>query len=131
MSVSAAIYIYFDQPVDVVKLINDLVESGWSYEDHGQIAFLPFGDDDCFDWQNDKLENWEKIQEILTEKASLEELVGLALTWKDTQIGGEILAHPSENYITFSLTINRQTTNENNNTDFSWYQEKFVVNRYQ
>lgn len=126
MSISAVLYVYFEKALDIVSLIDDLLQSGWSYDDHGKISYLPIHDEGSFNWQVESLENWDKVKPIIVSKIELEELVGLALTWNDSSIGGEILASPRENYVSFSLSINRKVLDDGRSTDFSWYEERFI-----
>ena len=48
-----------------VELIEVLLNNGWSVNDHGHISYLPFGDEDTFNWQHVALESWPKIVETL------------------------------------------------------------------
>ncbi len=132
MSKSAGIYIGFHKPVEATSLVLDLLESGWAYDDYGKISYLPLGDDDKFDWQRVDLDRWDYVLDVIDKKAKLQELVGLALTWNNTNIGGEFLIDGRGLYLTVSLTINRKVIEGTRETDFMWYEAKvsqFLVSR--
>ena len=48
----------------------------------------------------------------------------MALTWRDSEIGGEFLIYP-DGLILISLSINRKTSNEGF-TDVNWYLSKIL-----
>ncbi|PIH57646.1 hypothetical protein CS562_20890 [Paenibacillus sp. LK1] len=63
---------------------------GWSYNDHGHATFLPIGDDDDYGWQHVSISK-EELLKILSTKEKQRELIGIGMTWKDTNIGGTFL----------------------------------------
>jgi len=126
MSISASIDLVFDREVSPVTLIETLINFGWSVNDNGHISYLPLSDDDQFDWEWCDINRWSSVLSILTSKAALKETVGLALTWEDSNIGGEILILSDGRNICFSLTSNRKEINNNSYTDFSWYLGKII-----
>ena len=111
-----------------LEVISALLENGWTYNDHGHISFLPIGDNGNFNWQWEELEKWAEVLEKLHQKQELQETVGLAITWLDTLIGGNLLFFRDCDYFSFSICINIQTLkNCSRFTDFSWYLAKIIT----
>ena len=84
------------------------VNDGWSVKDHGHISYLPLGDQDAFNWQHIAIAAWPKIVEILKQKEKSRELIGLVMTWKDANIGGEFLFFPDGQLLAVSWSVNRK-----------------------
>ncbi|NVJ51715.1 MAG: hypothetical protein HWE11_15095 [Gammaproteobacteria bacterium] len=126
MSVLAGIDIYFKSELEPIILIELLVKNGWTYDDNGQIVYLPINDNDMFEWQTKNLSDWNSVKEIIREKSTLKELIGLSLTWGSTQVGGEFLFDPKDNSLGIGLNCNRKTKVGTNETDFDWYLEKLI-----
>lgn len=78
------------------------------------------GDADNFDWQKAGLNDWKKIHELLEVKEKSKELLGVALTWQGSLIGGEFLLNPNDSSVIISLSINRKK-NSGGTTDFEFY----------
>ena len=105
-----------------VALIEALLNNGWSVNDHGHISYLPINDEDAFNWQHITLESWPKIVETLKQKEKIHELIGLVMTWKDEDIGGEFLFFPDGQRLAISWNVNRKTLKHCTDfTDHSWY----------
>ena len=127
MSVSASIDIELSAPnlqqVDVLRL---LLKQGWVIYDNGYKSFLPINDKGMFNWQ------WVPISQftdadlfaILSIKQSFQELIGVSLSWKDTDIGGEFLIS-DDLTLCISLTNNRRI-NTYGLTDFDWYLSRII-----
>lgn len=110
-----------------VELIEALLNNGWSVNDHGHVAYLPFGDEDAFNWQHAALESWPKIVETLKQKEKSHELIGLVMTWKDAGIGGEFLFFPDGQKLAISWSVNRKTLQHYTDfTDHSWYLSRIL-----
>lgn len=109
-------------PLNTIKA---LLEYGWSYNDNGQITYLPIGDAGLYNWQYKPLKDWEKVKKIISQKNQLGELVGLILTWKKTQIGGGFHFHSQEQSLSINWSVNRKKLNEGY-TDHSWYIAKVL-----
>lgn len=93
--------------------------------DGGYKGYLPVGDIDDFNWQRSKIVSDQEIIKICEKKFHDEEIIGLSLTWLDTNIGGDFLFFP-DGKISFLLNINRIENHATNLTDFQWYLEKTV-----
>lgn len=63
--------------------------------------------------------------DICTIKFKNKEIIGLELTWLDTNIGGNFLFYP-EGGLSFLLNIKRIESLLTALTDFNWYLEKIV-----
>ncbi|ENW81690.1 hypothetical protein F909_01374 [Acinetobacter sp. ANC 3929] len=124
MSVSSGLYIKIVgvgyNPIRVLEIFH---KAGWNFDDHGLKAYLPVHDNGNFDWFFDSI-SVEELFLILNEKNSLKELIGVVLTWEDSNIGGEFLLD-SEGKVTVSLSINRCMLSSGI-TDVNWYLEKII-----
>lgn len=111
----------FNEPVVIIDVIDCLLSSGWTYNDHGNIVVLPLGDNDMFDWKIFSLDQWGVVYELIKIKMANSELIGLALTWEGSMIGGEFLFHPDLTHLSVCISINRKMVESSKDTDFSWY----------
>ncbi|RZF53644.1 hypothetical protein EXE30_06625 [Acinetobacter halotolerans] len=124
MSISSGLYVKIvsndNSPMEILELI---YQAGWNFNDHGLKAYLPIHDNDDFNWNFDAISD-EELLLILNHKNSLREMLGVVLTWRDSNIGGEFLLD-FEGGITVSLSINRQILLENI-TNVNWYLERII-----
>ena len=112
----------------ILELIEVLVNNGWSVKDHSHISYLPLGDEDAFTWQHVAIAAWPKIVETLKQKEKNRELIGLVMTWKDTNIGGEFLFFPAGQLIAVSWSVNRKALKHCADfTDHSWYLTRILT----
>lgn len=110
---------YSERIVDMIKLFNEL---GWKYYNtEKKIEYLPFGDDDGFNWQKNFLSENELL-ELINNKQDNFERVGLNLYYENS---GEVLTLLAKNTkeIIIDLNINRRTVENNREsiTDIGWY----------
>ena len=127
MSVSASLNITLasrdNQPLSSRKIIDSLLNSEWCLVNNNKIYYLPLGDDDDFDWQENQITK-DNFFEIVKQKEDTKEIIGVGLTWANTDIGVILLIHT--NYqLSFSLTVNRKKL-QGNITNFNWYLEKIL-----
>lgn len=127
MGITSGLDIDFEEAVDPIQLINDLIDFGWTYDDGGKISYIPVGDNDLFEWQEESLENWNKVLEIIQEKIAKNEVIALILTWRDTQIGGHFIISEDRKCLMISLSVDRQTIGNSRKTNFDWYEGKIVT----
>ena len=118
---------------DIVRM---LASHGWSFLRNGYACYLPIGDNDDFAWAGEMI-SFTSLLKILEEKEQRSELIGVAMTWQDTGIDGELLLwSESESKkeqihtpISFNMAANRKQSSfqENFNiTDVNWYLERFL-----
>ncbi|MCX4025765.1 hypothetical protein H0A36_07010 [Endozoicomonas sp. SM1973] len=107
-----------------VNIIKRLISNGWTFSYYGEVSYLPIGDED-FDWCYERLNNKQTLK-LLSEKEEAEELIGVVLTWQNTDVGGEILFNLDLS-MSFVVSINRKTIgNCNSVTDMNWYLTKII-----
>ena len=112
----------------IPELIEVLLNNGWSVKDHGHISYLPLGDEDAFNWQHVTIATWPKIVETLKQKEKNRELIGLVMTWKDMNIGGEFLFFPNRQQLAVSWSVNRKALKHCADfTDHSWYLTRILT----
>ena len=123
MSVDAGIYATLLRPsegADHLHIVSSLIEAGWKINDCGRIVYLPRGDAGRFEWRSAPSEHLDDIWRELKDKATAGELLGITLTWEQSEIGGQFLVE-ADWHITLSATINRVTLPGTRITDVSWY----------
>lgn len=132
MSVQASIDIKFsssnENNTTTFNIINLLLKGGWTLNDTGGISYLPLGDDGDFDWILSAKISPEELMKTIQEKQEEKELIGVVLTWQNTNIGGSFLFYPS-NEISMSLNVDRQVLYGINNfktTDANWYLSRLI-----
>ncbi|MEK3825859.1 hypothetical protein [Paenibacillus sp. FSL K6-1558] len=127
MSTSISIEIFLSEKISGMTILNKLEKYGWTYNDHGNVAFLPIGDNDNYDWQRTSISK-EKLLGILSEKEKSGELIGVVMTWEDTNIGGTFLIRNNGTFL-MSPDINRRFIDiegYNKVTDLNWYMTKLL-----
>lgn len=110
---------YSEKIIDVINLFNEL---GWKhYNSEEKIEYLPLGDNDDFDWQNNFLSEKE-LQELINDKQDNLERVGINLYYENSVEGLTLLAKNTKEII-IDLSINRRTVEHNREsiTDIGWY----------
>lgn len=136
MSVTASIRLRIEYNHDLKKQINRtaiiqmLLNYGWKSTRNGYAEYLPLGNkDDDFSWTHEKM-NPEELMVRLKQKEDNDELIGVFLTWQNTQIGGNLLFLKNSIYtMSFSIDANRQLLIDNNDykiTDVNWYLTKLL-----
>ena len=123
MSVSSSIDFRFQPTILTRELLFSLIDSGWSFEKDGVVSYLAVGDADDFNWRKDRISR-DSLFEIVSEKEKLGELIGVAMYWRGTKIGGEILFHTSS-AMSMILSMNRMV-NSKGITDVTWYLDRLV-----
>ena len=123
MSHAAGINIsLFSSTKNILELIEVFLNNDWSVKDHDHISYLPLGDEDTFNWQHIAIAAWPKIVEVLKQKEKNRELIGLVMTWKEANIGGEFLFFPDGQRLAVSWSVNRKALKYCADfTDHSWY----------
>ncbi|MGE6577824.1 hypothetical protein ACQKFM_23260 [Paenibacillus xylanexedens] len=127
MSASLSIEIFFSEQISGMTILRKLEEYGWSYNDHEHVTFLPIGDNDDYDWKHTVIPK-EELLTILNTKDKKGELIGVGMTWKDTNIGGTFLIGKKGTFL-MSPDINRKVIDVesyNNITDLNWYMTRLI-----
>lgn len=122
---SIELELFSDRKFDTIFLITILTNNGWRISDGGSKIYLPIGDIDDFDWQRSNCITDDEVIEICAIKFKNKEIIGLVLTWLDTNIGGEFLFYP-DGSLSILLSINRIKNHFSNMTYFDWYLEKII-----
>lgn len=131
MSLSASINIQIvssqNKVISSIEIIKNLMANGWTLNDNGKTSYLPIGDDDDYNWILENIDS-EKLLDIFSEKEKRNEIIGVSLTWKDTNIGGMLLIF-AEGELSLNLTINKKYISNNFDLkiiDVNWYLEKLI-----
>lgn len=113
---------------EIMYLIDLLCDGGWTvYNQKNNIEYLPVGDDDDFDWQEDNI-TYEELRNIVEMKQQRNELVGVVLFYEGTSHGIDILLKDLQNVI-ISIDVNRNRIGEERDslTNFEWYFSKLIM----
>ena len=143
MSVEASIDIKLNDYIDyrIMDIIEALIKGGWTLKnDQNEVSYLPIGDEDNFDWLEKSITH-DELRTIIEEKENSNELVGIKMYWKDTNIGITLLLVSYKEF-SISLSINRKRINVEDAravTDINWYvqtiietlkQQKYQIERF-
>lgn len=130
MSVEASIDIKLNNYIEyrIMGIIEALIKGGWILRnDQNEVSYLPIGDEDNFDWL-EKTISQDELKRIIEEKENLNEVVGIKMYWKDTNIGITLLIYSHKEF-SISLSINRKKINATDTrsvTDINWYIQTIV-----
>lgn len=107
-------------------IINILYTNGWSFSDNGRFLYLPLEDNDEWGWESKEISALEQnnLFKILKEKSLSNEVLGVSMTWKNTNIGGQFLIFP-DFQLSFCINNNIQFT-QYGFVDINWYLEKIL-----
>lgn len=136
MTIQASIEINFStfhQDHVITKLIQMLLDGGWTFNNEGNASYLPIGHNGISDWITDADISHDELMEILQEKDYRNEPVGIVLTWSNTNIGGAFIFKPNEK-LSISLILNRKIMQRLDNieiTDFNWYLTRLLPMFYE
>lgn len=130
MSVEASIDIRLNEYIKygIMDIIEALIEGGWILRNkQNEVSYLPIGDEDNFDWLEETITQ-DELKDIIEKKESLNEVVGVKMYWKDTNIGITLLLYSYKEF-SVSLSINRKKINAVDTrsvTDINWYIQTIV-----
>ncbi len=127
MSASASINIKFNCEQETIHIIKKLLDFGWTINDNEKTTYLPLGDNDDFNWTSCNL-NFNQLVNIINQKITHNELVGVVITWGDTNVGGSLLFWDKTSF-SLNLNVNRMLVECQNNSSFTnvnWYIEKIL-----
>jgi hypothetical protein len=124
MSLDSGFFVKIATPLaDRMSVLRFLLDAGWELNDHGNIVFLPLGDDGAFSWQATPLASEDEVWGLLETKCQRRETIGVVLSFRDAGSGGEFLLEPDGTVI-FTPSINRRTVAAC--TDVTWYLERLL-----
>ena len=116
------------------KIIQLLVDYGWNLiNKDGNVTYIPPHDDEDYNWTTSPMSE-KMIMKIIEEKEKLNEIVGIILTWQNTEIVGKILLWPEKQIgkkktdISMALCFeaDRKMIDNTNVTDVNWYLTKLL-----
>ena len=113
------------------KKISDIVDLlfqiGWCCRnDKGCVEYLPVGDIDEYNWQEQQL-SVDEVNLYINKKQNENEMVGLTLYFQNS-IEGLVLLAKNTKEIMFDLDINRRKMGDNRDaiTDIGWYFDNLI-----
>lgn len=131
MSISASIDISFAKNdiynFSVIDVIDAMLKNNWKVINKKGVYYLPFGDDDLFDWHEKEI-NLKELKKIIEQKENAKETIGLVFYWESTDIGVTMLQF-DDHMISFILNINRvkiTSLDFMDITDVNWYLERII-----
>ena len=113
----------FYQDNVISQLIQMLLDRGWSFDNPDKTTYLPLGHNNISNWATSTNISYNELMEIFAEKDYKKEPVGIVLTWRNTNIGGNFIFQSNEK-LSIHLTLNRKIMSELINveiTDSNWY----------
>lgn len=130
MSVSASLDISIVKneryPFCAKDLLSQMMRKNWGVMHQGKVCYLPLGDT-LFEWTEKRISQ-SKLMEMIEQKEQDNEIIGLMLYWKNTDIGISMLIFPDAKII-FQFMSNRVKL-ENafyfDMTDVNWYLERIL-----
>jgi hypothetical protein len=123
---SASIHLEFAVVPAPAEILSLLFEVGWGYDYHGEIAYLPVGDDELFNWRTKPLDGWSRVQSLIDTKAQNNEPVGLGLAWRDSQVGGTFYLKPQGEMMVVLDADRPRLEGCDDFTDMSWYLSRIL-----
>ncbi len=108
--------------ISAMTIIKKLLTHSWTLNDYGKVSYLPIGDNENYSWEQNDIDV-KSILKILEEKERLGEVIGINMTWKETNIGGSFLLW-NDGTLSINLNINRQIISNDYGyqiTDVNWY----------
>ena len=119
------------------EILEILINNGWkAIYPSGYVLYLPVGDKDMFDWQEEKI-NIPSLMKIVKKKEKTNELIGIGLIWQDSEIGGNVLLRHEKDmsekkiYTSMSFSLGgerKMLMNEDGFeiTDVNWYLQRLL-----
>jgi hypothetical protein len=112
-----------EKGISVVQIVEMLLSEGWTFNDGDGSSYLPLCEIEGFHWVIQKKISPEFLMNMLREKESLNECIGVVMTWQDTDVGGSFMFRRSQQFSVL-LNVNRKVICDENYTsitDASWY----------
>ena len=100
MAISASLGVYLtDNGIkrkSAIEIIQVLIDSGWILIHNEYISYISLGSSDRSNWQTTKNMSIEELMQILQKKEGKKEIIGVRMTWQNTDIGGDFLFWPKK-----------------------------------
>lgn len=110
------------------QLIKILLLEGWTFNDDGGSSYLPLGETEGFDWVIQEKISSDLLMNILIEKEKCHEIIGVVMTWQDTNVGGSFIFRERDQ-LSILLNVNRKTICDEyyaQLTDANWYLSRLI-----
>lgn len=127
MSVEASISVRYSiswkNDLYATQLIQILLLEGWTFGDDEGSSYLPLGETEGFDWIIQEKISSDLLMNILIEKEKRHEIIGVVMTWQDTNIGGSFIFR-EEHKLSILLNVNKKIIPNGKITkltDVNWY----------
>lgn len=108
---------------DIIAVLQAFQQIGWSIDNgHGEVEFLPLGDNGMYDWVREKI-SLTKLYDIFSNKIANKELIGINLFYSN--MAGITFLSDNTEQIMLSLAIERKII-KGRYTDLVWYIENII-----
>ena len=122
MGMQVSIDINFAQEYSPKEILKCLINSGWNIYYQNMVTYLSSNDIDDYNWLNIDMSLFN-LDEFINSHNVMDK-VGIVMVY-DNESGGNLLIYP--NYLSMSLSINRQYLFGEDIPDFNWYLKKMGV----
>jgi len=128
MSIMSSIDFDLANMMSATELLSCLQEIGWDiFSPESEVTYLPVNDEDNYNWQFEKISRAE-LHKIIEEKEAHKEIIGIALYWRESEVGVNMLVWPEGKY-SFLINISRRCLYNDKacfDTDLNWYRDNIV-----
>ena len=122
MGMQVSININFAQKYSPKEILKCLINNGLNIYYQNMVTYLSPNDIDDYNWLNIEM-NLFNLDEFINSHNVMDK-VGIVMVY-DNESGGNLLIYP--NYLSMSLSINRQYLFGEDIPDFNWYLKKMSV----
>jgi hypothetical protein len=126
VSRTASIHLEIQAVPATAEILSLLLQAGWGYDYHGEITYLPVGDNEMFNWSTEPLDGWSRVESVIATKVQNNEPVGLGLAWKDSKIGGTFYVKPQGEMMVILDADRPRLEGCDDFTDVSWYLSRIL-----
>ena len=119
MGMQVSIDINFAQEYSPKEILKCLINNGGNIYYQNMVTYLSSNDIDDYNWLNIDM-NLFNLDEFINSHNIMDK-VGIVMVY-DNESGGNLLIYP--NYLSMSLSINRQYLSGEEIPDFNWYLKK-------
>jgi len=125
MGKSNWIEIEFESPCNRLEVLKAIKQYGWEFTEGNQTSYLPLSNGEEFNWQYSTI-NFDELWNLIQKKDLFCETIGVSLTWKNSQIGGQIIFDTKSNLL-FNVCLNpKYIIPQIGLVDTSWYLERLI-----